>query len=76
MFGSGGVGVLVLKSRGLITFGKPVERRMELIHCPGHNAMHEDIKRLAEELRCLKKTLNGINLQMAQHMGYHEGTAE
>lgn len=73
VFGGGTSTIVYLKHRGLVTFGKAPERRMELIHCPGHNAMHEDIKRVAKELKCLKKTLEGINLQMAQHMGYHAG---
>jgi hypothetical protein len=76
VFGGGTSTIVYLKHRGLVTFGKAPERRMELIHCPGHNAMHNDIKRLAKELACLKKTLHDISLQMAQHMGYHEGTKD
>jgi len=62
ILGGGGIGALVAKQKGWITFGKPVERR----NCPGevskicqeHNQMIVNVSNMQSDLAALNLAFN------------------
>lgn len=84
LLGGGGVGAVVAKKRGWVTFGKPTERRACPANvrkiCGEHNAMIIDMNHITSDVLELKrsqqsntKILHKIASQVDRIVGYHQG---
>lgn len=59
-----------LKKSGLITFGKPVERRQCITRiCDEHKALEKDIGHIKEDVTVIKQNQGGIARDLNQLIG-------
>jgi hypothetical protein len=73
VLGVGSGTVLTLKSKGLITFGKPVERRQNERVCMGHQLFHDDIQEIKTDLKETRTAVADVNLKFEKHLSFHAG---
>ena len=70
----GGLGTIIAKQKGWITFGKPVERRdCRKALCDQHDLVNEKISNMESDVKEVKGILKTVNGKVDRLIGYHQG---
>ncbi len=64
----------ILKFKGLLTFGQPVERRdCAKLRCPDHESLANSISTLNIKVASIDEKVDNLNVKIGTLIGYHKG---